>query len=524
VPAPDTSKVTATANCGGPVTVTFVGDVISMQTCANRFVITRTYKGVDSCGNMATCSQTITVNDTTPPVITRPANITQGTDPGLCSATVTVGTATATDNCGSVSVVGVRNDTLPLNAAYPKGVTIITWTATDACGLTSTCTQTVTVNDTEKPAITFCPGNTNVATGCTGLTSVTIPPATATDNCPGVVVTSARSDGKLLTDPYPLGLTTITWAATDTSGNSTTCQTTVNVTFQAPNCNPMSSAVNKARIHFHHDGTSYADFQGSLTLLGGMIPDDLRDAPVAQNNTSIGHGKVKVIVANKVWYCNDNLVFNVSGVDPNNDTEKWDYHPAGPEEVMIMWKNNVQYNANNDPSVVKNVYGTLVSRFIHQDKTELRWNYQSVALPATLTYNGNVVVSLNASGVASVGPGAVSIDQHGTVVDFDMGLQLIPGDQVAWSTGIGTATQHNYTQTIGSGTATQVYYNAGGSFDIRVPRMDSTIVSSCTPLLATVQLQVGDSITGCTTFTIVPSDPLVYETDEHWKFHDDDDE
>jgi plastocyanin len=282
----------------------------------------------------------------------------------------------------------------------------------------------------------------------------------------------------------------------------------------------MSSTVNKARVHFHHNGDSYADFQGSLTLLNGLIPDDLRDTPVAQNNTSVGHGKVKVTIANKVWYCNDSLVFKASGIDPNNDTEKWDYNPAGEEEVMIMWKNNVQYQANNDSQVVKSVYGTLVSRFIHQDKTELRWNYQGVALPATLSYNGLVVVSLNASGVASPGPGAISIDQHGTVVDFDMALQLKPGDTVSWT----TAKPASYTQTIGSGTAMQVYYNAGGSFDIRVPRMDNTIVNTCTPLLATVEFQVGDSVTACTTFSIAPNDPFKCESDEHWKFHDDDDE
>src|SRR5262249_8610538 len=61
VPAPATDYASfvaqggsAAANCGGTVTVSFVGDVTNSQTCDNRFTITRTYKAVDSCGNSRT--------------------------------------------------------------------------------------------------------------------------------------------------------------------------------------------------------------------------------------------------------------------------------------------------------------------------------------------------------------------------------------------------------------------------------------------------------------------------------------
>jgi len=43
--------------------VTWEGDVIGQQTCANRYVITRTYKATDVCGNFQTCTQLITVKD-----------------------------------------------------------------------------------------------------------------------------------------------------------------------------------------------------------------------------------------------------------------------------------------------------------------------------------------------------------------------------------------------------------------------------------------------------------------------------
>jgi len=110
----------------------------------------------DGAGNTTQKDVTFTVKDTTAPMINCPANITTNTDPGLCSAVVNPGTATATDYCDSnPTVVGTRSDNQPLNAPYPKGTTTITWTATDASGNQSSCTQTVTVVDNEPPTITF---------------------------------------------------------------------------------------------------------------------------------------------------------------------------------------------------------------------------------------------------------------------------------------------------------------------------------------------------------------------------------
>ena len=68
--------MTATDSCGGPVTVTHVGDVASNGTsnCSN--FITRTYRATNACGVTAACTQTITVNGTTPPSITCPGPVT----------------------------------------------------------------------------------------------------------------------------------------------------------------------------------------------------------------------------------------------------------------------------------------------------------------------------------------------------------------------------------------------------------------------------------------------------------------
>ncbi len=54
--------------------------------------------------------------------------------------------------------------------------------------------------------------------------------ASATDNCDAApAVTGVRSDALPLTDPYPAGVTSITWTATDACGNSSQCVSTVTV-------------------------------------------------------------------------------------------------------------------------------------------------------------------------------------------------------------------------------------------------------------------------------------------------------
>src|SRR6266516_2976801 len=123
------------------------------------------------------------------PVITAPANLSVNTGPAVCAANVNIGTATATDDAPGVTVSGVRSDGLALDAAYPKGVITITWTATDAERVYSSAPQTVTVSDKENPSIT-APENKSVRTNKgVSFATVDVGTATAADNCPNVTVT-----------------------------------------------------------------------------------------------------------------------------------------------------------------------------------------------------------------------------------------------------------------------------------------------------------------------------------------------
>lgn len=228
---------TATDNCGSgnPPTVTGTrSDGQPLNAPYPKGTTTIHWTATDSAGNSSSCDQTVTVNDNENPVITCPANITRSTDPGACSASINPGTATATDNCGSASVSGARSDAQPLSAPYPKGTTTIHWTATDGSGNTASCDQTITVNDTEAPAIS-CPANITTGTEPgTCSAHVATGTATATDNCGSTTVTGTRSDGRPLTDTYPKGTTTITWTATDSSGNQSSCTQTITVVDNQP--------------------------------------------------------------------------------------------------------------------------------------------------------------------------------------------------------------------------------------------------------------------------------------------------
>src|SRR5260221_1541974 len=72
-------------------------DQVVPGSCANRFVVKRTYTATDGCGNASTAVQTITVDDQTGPVITSiPADVTVN-----CAANVPPAAdsaVTATDN------------------------------------------------------------------------------------------------------------------------------------------------------------------------------------------------------------------------------------------------------------------------------------------------------------------------------------------------------------------------------------------------------------------------------------------
>jgi hypothetical protein len=176
-----------------------------------------------------------------PPVVHAPKDtvvLTEGPEVGVqsalgkCDAQVDPGVATANSGAGIKSLVFARSDgpALPLIGRYPRGVTTITWTATDSANVNAQALQLVTVVDKENPVFTSVPESDSVdndlhlpsAVVATGL-------PTAVDNCKDVKISSSRSDGAALDAPFMVGHTTITWTASDSSGNSASAKQVITV-------------------------------------------------------------------------------------------------------------------------------------------------------------------------------------------------------------------------------------------------------------------------------------------------------
>src|SRR6185503_13008535 len=139
-PAPTTTGTCGTVTCSPP-SGSFFPKGTTTVTCTA------------SAG--PSCTFTITVNDTQPPSITCPANITVSNDPNQCGAVVNYPPPTVSDNCPGV---GAPQCSPASGSFFPVGTTTVTCSVADASGNTASCAFTITVNDTQPPTIT-CPPN-----------------------------------------------------------------------------------------------------------------------------------------------------------------------------------------------------------------------------------------------------------------------------------------------------------------------------------------------------------------------------
>jgi len=87
----------------------------------------------------------------------------------------------------------------------------------------------VSVKDVEKPSISAPESITQGNDPGLASAVVAVGSPVATDNCGDVKVSSVRSDGAAVDAPYPVGVTTITWTATDAAGNTASATQTVTV-------------------------------------------------------------------------------------------------------------------------------------------------------------------------------------------------------------------------------------------------------------------------------------------------------
>lgn len=175
---------------------------------------TVTVTAKDFSGNEATRTFKVTVQDTTPPTLSLPADIT--IEGNTLGGAIVSFTATANDIVdGPVAV----SCTPASGSTFGLGETTVDCSATDAAGNTANGSFKVTVVDTTPPTIDGTPTDMVVeATGPSGA-SVNFAYPTATDIVDGsVTVNRSHNSG----DTFPLGETTVTFSATDASTNTST--------------------------------------------------------------------------------------------------------------------------------------------------------------------------------------------------------------------------------------------------------------------------------------------------------------
>ncbi len=244
--APGQTQTADAGECQAAVTVTSPlssGDNCGVATVLNNYngtvdasdtypvgTTTIIWTVTDIHNNASTCTQAITITDDEDPTISCAADQSQDTDPGLCTATVTVTGPGSGDNCGVASVVNNYNGTSDASDVYPIGTTTITWTVTDIHGHAVQCTQDITISDNEDPSITCAADQTQTADPTVCQAAVTVIGPGSGDNCGVATVINDRNSTSNASGTYPVGTTTLTWTVTDIYGNSSQCTQDITVT------------------------------------------------------------------------------------------------------------------------------------------------------------------------------------------------------------------------------------------------------------------------------------------------------
>ena len=208
----------------GPTTPVTVGQATATDLVTDPVIITRspegnefavgthtiTWKADDGNGNIITAEQTITITDTTPPVIVllgdNPQTVEFGSiynDPG----------ATATDAVDDNDELTIRIAAVSTVNTGTVGDYTVTYTVSDkATNAATPVTRMVTVTDTAAPTITAPADITLEATDTlTPLSRTHYGIATSSDDTADITDDAP--------DAFPLGATTITWTATDPATN-----------------------------------------------------------------------------------------------------------------------------------------------------------------------------------------------------------------------------------------------------------------------------------------------------------------
>ncbi|QEE49817.1 T9SS type B sorting domain-containing protein [Flavobacterium alkalisoli] len=223
---PNFTQATATDNTRSVSSLTYT-DVNTPGSCPGTYSITRTWIAKDACDNESLpVSQTITVQDITPPSWTTAAQVLDVTlecsDPeGLAAAQAQQ--PVASDNCEGEIAYTKTEGSFVSSGCNNAGSYTNTWVATDGCGnVSEVFTQIITIEDTTAPVWNTVAEELNVTLECndiSGLTSAQAQQPVASDNCEGEIAYTKTEGSFVSSGCNNAGSYTNTWVGTDECGN-----------------------------------------------------------------------------------------------------------------------------------------------------------------------------------------------------------------------------------------------------------------------------------------------------------------
>ena len=205
-------------------------------TCMDGLVLVRTWTARDVCGNVATATQTVRLQDTTPPVMQVPPALVLTCIPNETASSAPTaegaGSPTATDNCDPDVEFMHYDVTNPGEPGSNVSLYIKrTWIAFDHCNNRTMGVQRITISDHAPPTILQCPPDRTLSIeALTGSRKRTAPlpdftsELLASDMCSdGITVTQTPAPGTRLS----AGTHSIKFQVVDDFGNRITCRMTL---------------------------------------------------------------------------------------------------------------------------------------------------------------------------------------------------------------------------------------------------------------------------------------------------------
>lgn len=277
-------------SCGAATLTIDVSSFTCSDVGPNTVILTVT----NAAGATATCAAIVTVVDNTPPnVICQDVTvILDGAGSGtITTADIDDGT---TDACGLASL---SLNTTSFDCA-DVGTNIVTLTATDVNGNSSSCTATVTVLDNINP--TAVCQNITVSLNASGVATIT--PIQVDGGSSDFCGIASRSVDISSFDCNDIGANTVMLTVTDTSGNTATCNAIVTVQDITP---PTAVCQNI---------TVQLDASGSATISAGDIDGGSTDAC----------GIASTTISNTIFNCNNvganSVILSVTDTSGNTST------------------------------------------------------------------------------------------------------------------------------------------------------------------------------------------------------------